>query len=120
MSSVLIGFSYQYVYKRVGPKDSEEGDLNRKMLNDVYDEWWEQKLPLKEIIPKHFETTDDIMASEFNIAYTNERCRNVGNEVRQRLGKKGKYEVGEVLKARTWVKKPRIYKCEYQILYYKH
>eukprot|EP00438_Fugacium_kawagutii_P036749 Skav205305 [mRNA] locus=scaffold3444:24630:27985:- [translate_table: standard] len=96
------------VCKRVGPKDSEEGELNRKMLNDIYDEWWEKKLPLKEIIPRHFETTDDIMASEFNIAYTNERCRNVGNEVRQRLGKKGKYEVGEVLIARTWVKKPRI------------
>ena len=83
--------------KRVGAKDSEEGDLNRKLLDNIYDDWWEHKLPLKDIIPKYFDITDDIMASEFNIAYTNERCRNVGNEVRQRLGKKGKYEIGVVL-----------------------
>ena len=85
------------VCKRVGAKDSVEGDLNRKLLDNIYDDWWEHKLPLKDIIPKYFDITDDIMASEFNIAYTNERCRNVGNEVRQRLGKKGKYEIGVVL-----------------------
>ena len=96
------------VCKRVGAKDSEEGDLNRKLLDNIYDDWWEHKLHLKDIIPKYFEITDDIMASEFNIAYTNERCRNVGNEVRQRLGKKGKYEIGEVLISRTYMKTPRI------------
>lgn len=33
------------------------------MLDDIYEKWWVQKLPLKEIIPKHFEITSDIMAS---------------------------------------------------------
>ena len=48
------------------------------------------------------------MASEHNIAYRNIRCRNVANEIRARLGKKDKYEVGEILIARKWVKNPRI------------
>ena len=96
------------VCKRVGAKDSEEGDRNRVIINNIYKDFWEHKLPFEEIIPKYFETTDDIMASEHNIAYTNIRCRNVANEIRNRLNKKDKYEVGEILIARKWIKQPRI------------
>ena len=97
------------VCKRVGAKDSEEGDRNRVIINNIYKDFWEHKLPFEEIIPKYFETTDDIMASEHNIAYTNIRCRNVANEIRNRLNKKDKYEVGEILIARKWIKQPRIH-----------
>ena len=93
------------VCKRVGAKDSEEGDRNREIINNMYNDFWESKLPIQDIIPKYFETTDDIMASEHNIAYTNIRCRNVANEIRNRLNKKDKYEVGEILIAR---KQPRV------------
>ena len=96
------------VCKRVGAKDSEEGDRNRVIINNIYTDFWEHKLPFEEIIPKYFETTDDIMASEHNIAYTNIGCRNVANEIRNRLNKKDKYEVGEILIARKWIKQPRI------------
>ena len=54
--------------KRVGAKDSEEGDRNRVIINNIYKDFWEHKLPFEEIKPKYFETTDDIMASEHNIA----------------------------------------------------
>ena len=94
------------VCKRVGAKDSEEGDRNREIINNMYNDFWESKLPIQDIIPKYFETTDDIMASEHNIA--NIRCRNVANEIRNRLNKKDKYEVGEILIARKWIKQPRV------------
>ena len=96
------------ICKRVGAKDSEEGERNRQLLNDIYDDFWEHELPMKEITAKHFETTDDIMASDHNIAYTNMRCRNVANEIRSRLSKKDEYEVGEILIARKWIDQPRV------------
>ena len=96
------------ICKRVGAKDSEDGERNRGIINDMYEDFWEKKLPFEEIIPKYFETTDDIMASEHNIAYTNMRCRNVANEIRERMNKTNKYEVGEVLIARKWIKQPRV------------
>ena len=96
------------VCKRVGAKDSEEGDRNREIINNMYNDFWESKLPIQDIIPKYFETTDDIMASEHNIAYTNIRCRNVANKIRNRLNKKDKYEVGEILIAKKWIKQPRV------------
>ena len=85
------------ICKRVGGKDSIDGDKNREIIKTMYEDFWEKELPVEEIIPKYFETTDDIMASEHNIAYTNIRCRNVANEIRSRLHKKDKYEVGEIL-----------------------
>ena len=99
---------YLTICKRVGAKDTEEGDRNRKIISDIYDDFWVHKLPLTEIIPKYFEITDDIMASDHNIAYRNIRCRNVASEIRERLGKKDKYEVGEILIARKWLRDPRI------------
>ena len=96
------------VCERVGAKDSEEGHRNREIINNMYNDFWENKLPIQDITPKYFETTDDIMASEHNIAYTNIRCRNVANEIRNRLNKKDKYEVGEILIARKRIKQPRV------------
>ena len=48
------------------------------------------------------------MASEHNIAYTNMRCENVANEIRDRLNISEKYVVGDILVARTWIKQPRV------------
>ena len=73
----------------------------------MYDDL-KHNMPIEEFVPKYCQITDDIMASEQNIANTNIRCRNVANEVRQRLGKKHKYEIGETLIARKWVREPRI------------
>ena len=40
------------VCKRVGAKDSEEGDRNREIINNMYNDFWESKLPIQDIIPK--------------------------------------------------------------------
>ena len=53
-----------------------------------------KKMDVEEWILKHFKMTRDVMTSENNIAYTNMRCQAVSSEVRRRLGKKDKYEVG--------------------------
>ena len=96
------------ICKRVGAKDSEEGERNRAIINDMYADFWENKLPINDIIPKYFEFTDDIMASDHNIAYTNIRCRNVASEIRERLNIHAKYVVGDILIARKWIKQPRV------------
>ena len=96
------------ICKRVGGKDTEEGDRNRKDINDMYEDFWIHKMPIEEFVRKYFQITDDIMASEHNIAYTNIRCRNVASEVRKRLGIREKYVVGDVLISRKWVKSPRV------------
>ena len=96
------------ICKRVGAKDSVEGERNRKILNDMYNDWWENNIPRKEFILKYSYLTDDIMASEHNIAYTNMRCENVANEIRDRLNISEKYVVGDILVARTWIKQPRV------------
>ena len=96
------------ICKRVGAKDSVEGERNRTILNDMYNDWWENNIPRKEFILKYSYLTDDIMASEHNIAYTNMRCENVANEIRDRLNISEKYVVGDILVARTWIKQPRV------------
>ena len=53
---------------------------------------------------KYFKTTADVMASAYNIAYTNKRCMDVSKTVRQRLGKTSGYEIGEVLVCRLYKK----------------
>ena len=96
------------ICKRVGAKDSVEGERNRKILNEMYNDWWENNIPRKEFILKYSYLTDDIMASEHNIAYTNMRCENVANEIRDRLNISEKYVVGDILVSRTWIKQPRV------------
>ena len=59
-------------------------------------------MDVEEWILKHFKMTKDVMQSENNIAYTNMRCQAVSTEVRRRLGKKDKYEVGEMLICRLY------------------
>ena len=92
------------ICKRVGGKDTEEGERNRKTLDEIYDDWWMNKMDVEEWILKHFKMTKNVMQSDNNIAYTNMRCQAVSTEVRRRLGKKDKYEVGEMLICRLYRK----------------
>ena len=64
----------------------------------------ETDLPLLELIKKyHFKTTKTVV-TEDNIAYTNNTCKYVSKKVRQMLGKKNDYEVGEKLVCRKYFK----------------
>ena len=104
-SCIDIIFKYNIflkICKRVGDKDTEEGERNRKKLDEMYDDWWVKKMDVYDWILKHFKFTRDVMTSGNNIAYTNMRCQAVSSEVRRRLGKKDKYEVGEMLICRLY------------------
>ena len=79
-------------------------EKNRKIVNDMYANFWVNKLPLEELIQKYFETTDDVMTSDYNIAYTNNRCLGASKKVRRRLGKTGDDEITEVLVCRLYKK----------------
>ena len=84
-----IGIIFKYTIflqmcKTVGGKDTEEGERNRKKLNEIYDGFGEKDLDWKLWIEKNFRCTRDVMTSKKNIAYTNIRCQAVANEVRKR------------------------------------
>ena len=92
------------ICKRLGAKDDPKANENRNTLNNMYNDMWLNCIPITEFVRKYFKTTDDLMASEKNIAYTNIRCKNVSNYIRSNLGKTDKYEVGETLICRKYKK----------------
>jgi hypothetical protein len=71
------------ICKSVGGKDTEEGERNRKKLDEMYDDWWVKKMDVCDWIVKHFKFTKDVLQSENNLAYTNMRCQAVSREVRR-------------------------------------
>lgn len=87
-------FKYK-IYLKICKRVKTEED--RQKMDKVYNDIWKQKLPLAEVMLKYFETTNDIMEAEHNIAYTNRMCKWVSNTVRKNLGKSEKYEVGDVM-----------------------
>ena len=74
-------FKYK-TYLKISKRLKTEEDKIK--LNDVYNDIWKSKLPTKEIVNTHFETTSDIMQGEHNIAYTNARCKWVSKTVRSK------------------------------------
>ena len=88
---------YLKICKRVGEED-------RIKLDEMYNDFWERNMPLKDFIEKYFRYTSKINPEHMNIAYTNIRCKSVSDEVRRKLGKKGLYEVGEEMICRLYLK----------------
>ena len=89
------------ICKRVGGKDTEHGERNRRKLDEIYNDLWLHDMPIKEWARKHFKFTTDIAMGE-NLAYTNIRCQAVSNEIRKKLGKVGEYNIGETLICRLY------------------
>ena len=92
------------ICKRLGQQGDPTAEGNRKTLDMMYNDMWLHKLSLSECVHTYFNTTDDITASQKNIAYTNMRCLAVSNAIRKSLGKTDKYEVGEILICRLYKK----------------
>ena len=88
---------YLKVCKRVGEKD-------RITLDNLYIDFWENKLPIADIIEKYFRYTNKINPEHMNIAYTNIRCKSVSDEVRKKLGKTNTYEINEEMICRLYLK----------------
>ena len=61
-------------------------------------------IPLLEIIQKYNLKTTTTIMTEDNIAYTNNKCKNVSKAVRKMLGMKNDYEVDEKLVCRKFFK----------------
>ena len=91
-------FKYKIYLKICKRVETEE---DRQKMDKVYNDIWKHKRPLDEVIPKYFETTNDIMEAEHDIAYTNRMCKWVSNTIRKNLGKAEKYEVGDVMICRN-------------------
>ena len=64
------------ICKRLGPQGDPTAEGNRKILDMMYDDMWLHKLSLSEFVHKYFNTTDDMTASQKNIAYTSMRVLN--------------------------------------------
>ena len=94
-------FGYR-IYLKMSKRLKKRSDKIK--FKNIYDDIWIHKLSIEQIVEKHFKTTDDLMESEHNIAYTNKRCLYVSNTIRKNLGKKNKYEVGEHMICRKYKK----------------
>jgi hypothetical protein len=68
-------------------------------MRDCFDE----SISIAEVVKRYFKQTDEI-ATTNNIAYMNTTCERVAKAAREKLGKKGAYEVGEKLVCRKFVK----------------
>ena len=88
---------YLKVCKRIGEKD-------RITLDNLYIDFWENKLPISDIIEKYFRYTNKINPEHMNIAYTNIRCKTVSDEVRKKLGKINTYEINEEMICRLYLR----------------
>ena len=53
---------------------------------------------------KYFKYTSDINLNSNNVAYLNDTCREVANEIRKMQNRKGEYEVGEIKICREYLK----------------
>ena len=88
---------YLKICKRVGEED-------RIKLDEMYNDFWERNMPLKDFIEKYFRYTSKINPEHMNIAYTNIRCKSVSDEVRKKLGKINTFEINEEMICRLYLK----------------
>ena len=88
---------YLKICKRVGEKD-------RLVLEEMWNDFWIHKLPLRDIIKKYFKTTHKINPNDTHIAYTNDRCRYVSDEVRKQLAYKNTHEIGDEIVCKLYLK----------------
>ena len=88
---------YLKICKRVGEED-------RIKLDEMYNDFWERNMPLKDFIEKYFRYTSKLNPEHMNIAYTNIRCKSVSDEVRKKLGKINTFEINEEMICRLYLK----------------
>ena len=92
-------FSYKINLKICKRLNTQE---DRDKLFNIKTDIFENKLSVKKIIEKYFSYTDDVTASPNNIAFLNDTCRNVSNEIRKSHNKSGEYQIGECLVCREY------------------
>ena len=76
---------------------------DKQKLSNIYDDIFVHKLSILKIIDKYFKYTDDITASNHNIAYLNHTCKEVSKRIREMQNKKNEYEIGEEVICREYI-----------------
>ena len=98
----IIDSIFKYnIYLKICKRLSEKDFMT---LENLYHDFWIKKASIKTIIDKYFKRTSEIDISHNHIAYTNERCNNVVKHIRKTMNKSTKYEVGELLICRLYMK----------------
>ena len=73
-------------------------------MKNIKTDIFENKLSINRLIEKYFEYTPSISGSKNNIAFLNNTCNNVSNEIRKLSNRKDEYEVGEFSLCREYTK----------------
>ena len=84
--------------KRLKTQDDKE------KLNKIYDDIFINNINTSELILKYFDYTTVINENENNIAYLNDTCKEVSNEIRRLQNRKGDFEKGEIMICRQYLK----------------
>ena len=94
-------FKYN-IYLKVCKRLRKEED--RKKLENIYIDIFENNIKARELVKKYFKYTSDINLNNNNVAYLNDTCKEVANEIRKMQNRKGEYEVGEIMIFREYLK----------------
>ena len=94
-------FKYEINLKECKRLTKEE---DRTKLKNIKQDIFINNLPFKQIVEKYFEYVDDIEICYNNIAYTNEACKKVSNQIRQLLNKQHEYEIGNTMICKKYMK----------------
>ena len=94
-------FKYN-IYLKVCKRLRKEED--RKKLENIYIDIFENNIKVRELVEKYFKYTSDMNLNENNVAYLNDTCKEVANQIRKKQNRKGEYEVGEVMICREYLK----------------
>ena len=106
-------FKYN-IYLKVCKRLRKEED--RKKLENIYIDIFENNIKAKDLVKKYFKYTSDINLNSNNVAYLNDTCREVANEIRKMQNRKGEYEVGEIMICREYLKS-KTYKFQVNFKY---
>ena len=76
----------------------------RQKLENIYKNIFENNIKVRELIEKYFKYTSDMNLNDNNVAYLNDTCKGVANQIRKKQNRKGEYEVGETMICREYLK----------------
>jgi hypothetical protein len=79
-----------------------KNDEDRKRMDDIKRDTFDQSIPFEKTIQKYFKMTDQ--PSDNNISYRNEVAADVSATKRKLLNKTGEYEVGEKIMCSEFLK----------------
>ena len=94
-------FKYNIFLKECKRLKTQE---DKETLNKIYEDIFTNNIKASELILKYFSFTTVINENEKNVAYLNDTCKEVSNEIRRLQNRKGEYEKGEVMICRQYLK----------------